>query len=218
MHSTPDPLPSGSGRTSSIRWLIAAMVGGFAFVSYLQRMNISVAAELMMPDLGLTKIEMGQVFSSFLVGYAIFQVPAGRLGDAIGPKTTLTIAALLWGGLTFCTGLVPKTVGPVVAGAFLWLVALRLLLGACEAATFPVGSRAIRNWTPPKRTRPGECIHDGREFFGGCNHIAPGLLADVEGWVAGRFLLHVAIRFWNCGDLVFVGDESSRGTQTRECR
>ena len=158
MQSTPDPLPSGSGRTSSIRWLIAAMVGGFAFVSYLQRMNISVAAELMMPDLGLTKIEMGQVFSSFLVGYAIFQVPAGRLGDAIGPKTTLTIAALLWGGLTFCTGLVPKTVGPVVAGAFLWLVALRLLLGACEAATFPVGSRAIRNWTPPSERALGNAF------------------------------------------------------------
>src|SRR5436305_11412615 len=95
-------------RGSSVRWLIASLAGAFAFVSYVQRMNISVAAELMMPDLGLSKTEMGQVFSSFLWGYAIFQVPAGRLGDAIGPRITLSLAALLWGATTVLTGLTPK--------------------------------------------------------------------------------------------------------------
>lgn len=133
---------------SSVRWLIAALVGAFAFVSYVQRMNISVAAELMMPELGLTKTEMGQVFSSFLWGYAIFQLPTGRLGDAVGPHITLAVAALLWGVTTVLTGLLPTMfVGGSLAllGA---LVAVRFVLGASEAATFPVGSRAIRNWTP----------------------------------------------------------------------
>jgi hypothetical protein len=53
------------------------MVGAFAFVSYVERMNISVAAVLMMPELSLSGTQMGQVFSSFLWGYAIFQIPAG---------------------------------------------------------------------------------------------------------------------------------------------
>jgi len=124
------------------------MVGGFAFVSYVERMNISVAAALMMPALSLTKVQMGQVFSSFLWGYAIFQVPAGRLGDRIGPRLTLTLAALVWGITSALTGLLP---GFAFAGTFaviasLW--GLRFLLGAGEAATFPVGARAIRNWTP----------------------------------------------------------------------
>jgi hypothetical protein len=66
---------------SSVRWFVAAMVAGFAFVSYLERMNISVAAASMMPELSLSKTQMGQVFSSFLWGYAIFQVPAGKAGD-----------------------------------------------------------------------------------------------------------------------------------------
>jgi MFS transporter, ACS family, glucarate transporter len=62
-----------------MRWLIALMLAVFAFVSYVQRMNISVAAELMMPELLLSKMQMGQIFSSFLVGYAVFQVPAGQV-------------------------------------------------------------------------------------------------------------------------------------------
>ncbi len=42
------------------------MVAGFAFVSYVQRMNISIAAELVMPELSLTKTQMGLIFGSFL--------------------------------------------------------------------------------------------------------------------------------------------------------
>ncbi len=132
-----------------MRWLIATLAGVFAFVSYVQRMNISVAAELMMPDLGLTKTEMGQVFSSFLLGYAIFQVPAGQLGDAFGPRIVLALAALAWGGLTILTGLLPKMFATGSAAILVVLVIVRFALGASEAATFPVGSRAIRNWTPP---------------------------------------------------------------------
>lgn len=137
----------GASRKSSVRWFVAAMVGAFAFVSYIERMNISIAAALMMPELSLTKTQMGQIFSSFLWGYAIFQVPAGSMGDVFGPKLTLAIAALLWGLTSALTGFLPG----YVTGSFAVitsLLVLRFLLGAAEAATFPVGARAIRNWTP----------------------------------------------------------------------
>lgn len=137
------------GRTSMVRWLIASLTGVFAFVSYVQRMNISIAAEMMMPELGLTKTEMGQIFSSFLWGYAIFQLPAGRLGDAIGPRITLAVAALLWGITTVLTGVLPWIFATANLAVLISLVVVRFVLGASEAATFPVGSRAIRNWTPP---------------------------------------------------------------------
>jgi len=151
MHST-------SRRNSSFRWLIAAMVGAFAFVSYVQRMNVSVAPELMMPDLGLTKSQMGQIFSSFLVGYALFQVPAGRLGDAIGARITLSLAALVWGCTTLLTGVVPKMFGVGTAALLISLGVLRFLLGASEAATFRVGSRAIRQWSPPREWAIGNAF------------------------------------------------------------
>ena len=40
-------------KSTNVRWWIVAMLTGFAFVSYLQRINISVAAELMGPELHL---------------------------------------------------------------------------------------------------------------------------------------------------------------------
>jgi len=136
-------------RKHSIRWMILAMLFGFSFVSYVERVNISVAAELMMPALSLTKTEMGQIFTSFLLGYAIFQVPAGFLGDRIGPRLTLFGAALGWGITTILTGLVPGSwVFRTSARIFASLWTLRFLLGATEAATYPVAARSVRNWMP----------------------------------------------------------------------
>lgn len=137
-----------SPEKSLFRWFVASMVGGFAFVSYVERMNISIAAAAMMPELGLSKIAMGQVFSSFLWGYAIFQVPAGQMGDTVGPRLTLTLAALIWFATSALTGFLPGSVFTGSAAVLGSLLALRFLLGAGEAATFPVGARAIRNWTP----------------------------------------------------------------------
>lgn len=150
MAKTGPEIQVANGHGSSVRWLIAALAGAFAFVSYVQRMNISVTAELMMPDLGLTKTGMGQIFSSFLWGYAIFQLPAGRLGDAFGPRITLAVAALLWGITTILTGALPTMFAAGSVTLVICLVGVRFVLGASEAATFPVGSRAIRNWAPPR--------------------------------------------------------------------
>lgn len=85
-----------STNLATARRVMLAMLFGFSFVSYLERVNISIAAELMMPALSLTKIQMGHIFSSFLIGYAIFQVPAGMLGDIRGPRFTLAVAGLCW--------------------------------------------------------------------------------------------------------------------------
>src|ERR1051326_2268643 len=168
-------------KQSSVRWLIAGMVGAFAFVSYIERMNISVAAELMMPDLGLTKVQMGQVFSSFLVGYAIFQVPAGKLGDVIGPRVTLALAAVLWGCATIFTATVANIFVAGSASLLMALVAVRFLLGASEGATFPVGSRAIRNWTPPRERAFGNA------FMMAGSASAAAVSAPIVSWLMLRF-------------------------------
>jgi MFS transporter, ACS family, glucarate transporter len=167
----------GSAQGSSVRWLVAAMVGGFAFVSYVERMNISVAAELMMPDLSLSQTAMGHVFSSFLLGYAIFQVPAGRIGDAKGPRVTLAVAAVIWGATTALTGLLPTLVVRGSPAVLASLLILRFLLGTGEAATFPVGTRAIRNWTPPQERALGNSLMVAGSSF------AAAITAPLVSWL-----------------------------------
>lgn len=168
-------------KKSSVRWFVAAMVGGFAFVSYVERMNISVAAALMMPELSLTGTQMGQIFSSFLWGYAIFQIPAGRAGDVFGPRITLTVAAIVWCVSSALTGRLPGSylTGTIAIIVSLW--ALRFLLGAGEAATFPVGARAIRNWVPIWERGIGNSI-----MIAGAS-IAAAVTSPLVSWLMLRF-------------------------------
>lgn len=167
--------PSGS-----VRWFVTAMVGAFAFVSYVERMNISIAAASMMPELLLSKTQMGQVFSSFLWGYAIFQVPAGKAGDIFGPRLTLTVAAVLWCITSALTGLLPGALFTGTMAVIFSLLLLRFLLGAAEAATFPVGARAIRNWTAPSERGFGNSI-----MIAGAS-IAAAVTAPLVSWLMVR--------------------------------
>jgi ACS family glucarate transporter-like MFS transporter len=156
------------------------MVGGLAFVSYVERMNISIAAEQMMPELSLSKIEMGHIFSSFLVGYAIFQVPAGKIGDVVGPRITLALAAIIWGITTVLTGLLPNRLVTGTAAVLACLAVVRFVLGAGEAATFPVGARAIRNWIPPG----GRALGNSLMMVG--SSLAAAVTAPIVSWLTLR--------------------------------
>ena len=51
------------------RWNILALLFLISIVTYIDRVNISITARHMMPALGLTNVEMGQIFSAFILGY-----------------------------------------------------------------------------------------------------------------------------------------------------
>jgi ACS family glucarate transporter-like MFS transporter len=124
------------------------MLWGFSFVSYLLRMNISVAQQYMVPELRLSDVQIGAIFSTFMLGYSLFQVPAGVCGDRFGPRLVLTAAAVSWGLATFLTGLIPGLFIKGALAAFVFLLIVRFGLGIGEAATYPVAARAVANWMP----------------------------------------------------------------------
>jgi ACS family glucarate transporter-like MFS transporter len=130
---------------------ILCLLWAFAFLSYVLRVNISVAQQYIAHDLSLTTIQIGYIFTAFLVGYSIFQVPTGVLGDRFGPRIVLTISGLFWGLTTLLTGLVPGLILKSTTGAFSALLLLRFLHGVGEAATFPVAMRAVSIWFQPSR-------------------------------------------------------------------
>ncbi len=146
---TPEQSAAVVEKPTHVRWGILAMLTVFAFVSYVQRINISVAAELMGPELHLSKVQLGQIFSSFLIGYAIFQIPGGLFADRYGTRLTLALSAVLWGLCTIFTGLVPAPLHVTANATLLLLWLARFLLGSAEATTYPVGALAIHNWIRP---------------------------------------------------------------------
>lgn len=130
-----------------VRWSIIGLLVGFSLVSYIERVNISVASALMMPELGVTQIQMGQVFSAFVLGYALLQIPIGMLADRVGPSRILSILGWLWALLTVLTGYLPARVaGP--EDSWLLLIALRFALGLTVAGVYPLCARSVTNWMP----------------------------------------------------------------------
>ena len=130
---------------------LVVILSAFSLVGYVLRMNISVASPYMMAELHLDKIQMGQVFSAFMLGYALFQVPWGVFGDRIGPGRTLTAAGIIWGVTTLFTGLTPGVLVPAGVASLVALMGVRFLLGVGEAAAYPLASRAIASWMPASR-------------------------------------------------------------------
>ncbi len=121
-------------------WKLVALLSATATTSYLCRVNITVAAVLMKPELGLSDQAMGRVFSAFLVGYALCQIPGGMLADRFGAPRVLGWAALAWVAATACM---------VGAGASVAaLLVARCFLGIAEAPTFPAAAQAIARALP----------------------------------------------------------------------
>ena len=77
-----------------VRSLIFVLIFGFACASYLQRQGIGIAAERMMPELGLTQVQVGWLITAFLFVYAVFQVPGALFGQRFGARRTLTVIGL----------------------------------------------------------------------------------------------------------------------------
>ena len=78
-----------------VRWVILAYLFGFAFVAYMQRTSFSVAAVQMMPELGISQIQLGWLMTAYLVTYTVFQLPGGVFGQWLGARKALVITGLV---------------------------------------------------------------------------------------------------------------------------
>jgi ACS family glucarate transporter-like MFS transporter len=128
--------------------LILALLFSTSVVTYIDRVNISVTARHMMPAFGLTDQEMGWVFSSFVAGYAIFQIPGGWLADRFGPRRVLTAALIWWSVCSAMTALAATSSLAGAIGIIGALVTVRFVLGMGEAVALPTFNRTVANWVP----------------------------------------------------------------------
>ncbi len=129
-----------------VRRVLLALIVGFAFTGYVQRTSVAVAAQRMMPELGLTQVQVGWLFTAFLLTYSVFQLPGALVGQWLGGRRMLSVI-----GLATVVASVVTAIAPALAtgGAlFLGLLVARSLLGVAQAALFPVGAGMIRTWFP----------------------------------------------------------------------
>jgi MFS transporter, ACS family, glucarate transporter len=166
-----------SARTRPVHWLLLALLFGTSVVTYIDRVNISVTARQMMPAFGLTQQQMGGVFSAFVVGYALFQIPGGWLADRWGARIVLTCALLWWSICTALTAVIAASPVAEFLGIVGALVLVRFALGLGEAVALPSFNRAVANWMPSDARGLGIGIAIGGIGLGSA--ITPPLAAWV---------------------------------------
>ncbi|HSN70393.1 MAG TPA: MFS transporter, partial [Steroidobacteraceae bacterium] len=135
-------------RAVPIRFRILGLLLLLSFVNYLLRNNLSVALPSIRAEFDFTSAELGWILGSFNLAYALFQLPGGVFGQALGPRRALAILAVSWGVLTALTGFAPSLMLASATGAMVALMIVRFLLGIANAPLFPVMAGAIANWFP----------------------------------------------------------------------
>ncbi len=145
------------------------------FITYIDRVNVSSAAEPLRSELGLSNTQLGLAFSAFGYPYLLFQVAGGWFGDRFGARWTLTICGAVWAIATMLTGAV---------GGLGSLLVMRVLLGLGEGATFPLATKAMSTWLPGGKSGWAQGITHACARLG--NAITPPLVVLLIAWVGWR--------------------------------
>jgi ACS family glucarate transporter-like MFS transporter len=150
-------------------------------VAYLDRTNISIAGASIRDELGIDNIRLGWVFSSFLLGYAAFQVVGGWLAYRFGPRRVLALGVLWWGLFSALTTIA----NPHLAHPLLVLILVRFSLGAGEAVMYPSSNQFVAYWIPvAERGRANGWIFAGVGAGAGISIPILTWLIHHYGWAA----------------------------------
>jgi MFS transporter, ACS family, glucarate transporter len=179
-------------KTTHVRWFLVFWLFVLSAVSYLDRVNFSIASGSIADAYHLTDVQLGEVFSAMLAGYALFQTVGGRLADRFGPRLVLTGGVIWWGIFTALTALVPSQ----IEGALILFIAVRFLLGAGEAVIYPSANQFIARWIPVSERG----IANGWIFAG------VGAGAGLTPPLITYLMVHYGWRssFWVCALIGFV--------------
>ena len=140
-------------KRTNFRWVVCFLICLMSWIIFMDRTNISIAAPAMMKEFGLSKTQMGVVFSVFAWAYALGGVPGGWLGDRFGPRKMLTLMVLFWSVMTMATA---HAIG------FVSLIAIRFVFGLGESGAWPTATRGMQHWYPKSE----------RGFVNGATHSA----------------------------------------------
>jgi len=172
---------SATVKKTNVRWIVVAVLFFITVINYADRATISLAGPSIAKELGMDSIAMGYIFSAFGWSYVICQLPGGYLLDRFGSKKVYAFSIFFWSLFTLFQGLVGFLTG---AAAIITLFALRFMVGAAEAPSFPANSRIVAAWFPASERGTASAI------FNSAQYAATVVFAPLMGWLVYTFGWH----------------------------
>jgi MFS family permease len=157
-----------SVRMNGVLFLLSISV----LINYIDRSNLSIAADLIKGELRLSDLQLGVLMSAFFWTYGGMQIPAGWLVDRFDVKWVFAIGFFVWSVATATTG---------ILHSFTALIAVRVVLGLGESIAFPSYSKILGNHFKESRRGGANAV-----LIAGLA-LGPALGMLVGGTVVGRF-------------------------------
>jgi MFS family permease len=130
------------GTTKSRVWFTLAVVLGINLMNFYDRQVGAAVQEQLKKEWGASDKILGSLGSAFIILYAVFGLPFGRLADVGRRNLILAGGVAAWSLMTFGSGF---------AAGFWSLFVLRLLVGVGEATCAPAANSLIGDLVPPQR-------------------------------------------------------------------
>ena len=168
--------------------VILVMLVILGMVTFLDRINISVAGSSIMHDLHLSPAQWGWVQSAFILSYGLLQIPMGALGDRFGHRNILAAIVLWWSAFTAFTGM---------AGGLMSLLVIRFMFGIGEAGSSPCSTGVISRWFEKDEVGKAQGYVWAASRMGGA--LTPFVVIPVMvtvGWRAAFYLLGALGVIW----------------------
>ena len=159
-----------------------------SIITYLDRVCISVAGPRMQNELGISPERWGWVVGAFTLSYAIFEIPAGAMGDRLGARAILMRIVIWWSLFTSLTGMV---------SGFAMLLLVRFMFGAGEAGAYPNSASVVSRWFPLKERATAQSVVWMASRIGGA--ISPLLVVPIQlayGWRASFYAFGIIGVIW----------------------
>jgi MFS family permease len=122
--------------SQALRVFVPALVllAILAFINYIDRSNLSIAAPLLKDELHISASQLGILLSAFFWTYTAMQFVSGWIADRFDVNWVIAAGFLLWSLATAATGLVQ---------GFALLLTMRLILGIGESVMVPAWSKIL---------------------------------------------------------------------------
>jgi MFS family permease len=164
-------------------------------INYMDRSALGVVAQAVRGEFGLSPVQMGYLFSSFLWSYVIFLLPIGIMLDRSTARNINSAGIALWSLAMVATAGV---------GSFATLLITRLVMGAGEATSIPSCGRIVREWMPAQERGVANVFWSAGSFLGpALGAVVVAAITSAWGWRAAFVVLGVLGFVWLACNLIW---------------
>jgi MFS family permease len=157
-------------------------------INYMDRSALGIVAHSVREEFGLSPVQMGYLFSSFLWTYAICILPVGIMLDRFPARNINAVGIVLWSLAMMATAGV---------WSFATLIAARMVMGAGEATSIPSCGRIVREWMPAKERGVANVVWSAGSFVGpALGALVTASIASAMGWRSAFIILGALGFIW----------------------